>query len=101
MGWARENHTDFIGRCIQMRVKWKKLDAVELVALCYSMLIDDLITIETSRVEAKETIDKRLSNITQAEKIKRGIKPEAEPFVISKEMMAKMGINIQPKQESP
>lgn len=83
-----------------MRVKWWKLDADVFVSLCYSMLIDDLVTFEISRAEAKETIDKRLSDIQQAMQIKRGIKPEAKPFVMSAEMMSKIGINIQPKRES-
>jgi hypothetical protein len=58
------------------------------------MIISDLMNFEISRVEAREIVDKRLSDMVQAEMIKRNIKVEPEPFKMSPAMMAQMGIKI-------
>ncbi|HEX4503878.1 MAG TPA: hypothetical protein VH187_22355 [Scandinavium sp.] len=82
------------GRLLLSGLNPYKLDATQLVNVCYSMIISDLMNFEISRVEARETIDKRIKDMVQSEKIRRNIKVEPEPFHMSPAMMAQMGIKI-------
>jgi hypothetical protein len=96
------NWSDFEGRCLFASVKWYELDAAELVNLCYSMLLGDIISGEISRTEARTEFEKRLNDYKQTTEIKKGIKPEAEPFKLSPAMMSQMGVKVhkpKPKAE--
>jgi hypothetical protein len=55
---------------------------------------------ETSRVEARETIDKRLEDAEMRAKLQRGVKVEPKPFVLDASTMARMGIKM-PKPAAP
>jgi hypothetical protein len=94
LGWARENWSDVEGQLILAGVDPYDLDAAQLVNVCYSLLVTDISNLEVSRVEARETLDKRLAEAAMARNLKRGIKPQAEPFKLSPAMMAQMGIRI-------
>jgi hypothetical protein len=73
------------------------LEAAQLINVCYSMIVSDVMNIEITRTEARETINKRLDEIVQADMIRRNIKVEPEPFKLTPAMMAQMGIKINPK----
>lgn len=99
MGWAQENWADFNGRCLLAGINPEKIDATDLVDLCYSLLIEDLTNMETSRVEARQTVDKRIDEIVKAEMLKHNIMPEPEPFKLSAAMAVQMGIKIHQKPQ--
>ncbi len=94
MGWARTNYADFNGRLLRNGVDWQELDATDVVDICYSFIIDDIMNMEVSRVEARETIDKRLEDAELRYKVAHGEKPEPKPFVLDDAAMARMGIKM-------
>jgi len=100
LDWATNTWSDFEGRCVAAGIKWYELDGCEVVNLCYSWILSDMMNSETSRVEARQELDKRLNDIQIASDVKRGVKPEAEPFKLSPAMMAQMGIRVHRKKQA-
>ncbi len=94
MGWARSQYADFNGRLLRNGVDWQELDADDLVDVIYTMIIEDIMNMEVSRTEARETIDKRLEDAELRAKLAKGEKPEAKPFVLDQAAMSRMGIKI-------
>jgi hypothetical protein len=77
-------------------IKYDDLDGAEITNVCYTMIISDIMTNEISRVEARAEFEKRLADFRQRDEIKRGIKPEAEPYHLSAAMASQMGLKIRP-----
>ena len=98
--WARDVYADFNGRLLINGVDWQILDADDVADIIYSMIIDDIMEMGAARSEARETIDKRLEDHLVREQARKGIKPEAKPFVLDNAQMARMGIRI-PKPAAP
>jgi predicted transcriptional regulator len=55
-------------------------------------LVDNLVTYEVSRQEARETLEKRLADAVIRIDAQRGKKIEAQPFVLSPQMARSLGI---------
>jgi hypothetical protein len=79
---------------LRQGVDWEVFDAAQLVNVIYSFLVENLVTYETSRQEARETIEKRLADIVLRIDAGRGKKIEAEPFRLSPQMARSMGIRL-------
>ena len=75
-------------------VYWKEFDAAQLINVIYSTLVDYLVTYETSRQEAKDTLDKRLDDAVRRTEVRHGKKVEAKPFVLSPQMANSLGIKM-------
>ena len=88
------NWHDFEGQAILAGIELEKLDGAQMVNLCYTSIINDITNFETSRSEARKIIDERLDDLEIQYNLKKGVKPEPEPFVLSPAMMAQMGIPI-------
>jgi hypothetical protein len=80
-------------------IYWKEFDAAQLINVIYSTLVDYLVTYETSRQEAKDTLDKRLDDAVRRTELRQGKKVEAKPFVLSPQMASQLGIRTKPAIE--
>ena len=51
-----DNHTDLEGKCLRDGVDLRELDSQDIVALFFSYLVDDYVSGETTRNEAREAV---------------------------------------------
>jgi hypothetical protein len=94
LGWAAENWADFNGRLLCNNVDWEQLDAEQICDVAYTMIIDDIMELGSSRVEAREVIDKRLKDVVIRDNAQRGVKTEPEPFKLDASTAAQLGIRL-------
>jgi hypothetical protein len=107
LGWALDSWDDVEGRCVLAGIDVDELDMNQLTSVCYSLMVDDLITFGVARHEARDALDKAITSeaITlqaqaKARMAKRGATPtpierpklEAEPLALTPDIMASFGL---------
>ena len=88
-------------------VPYMALEADTMVSFLYSCVVDDLVSMGTSRQEVREEVDKKIAEVKMIydDKQRReaqaagkplapGDLPEAEPFVLTPQMQAALGVPI-------
>lgn len=91
-------------------VDYMALDTDDMIQFLYSCVVDDLVSMGTSRQEVREEVDKKLAEVLMiynnriiqdmktreaaGEPVDMANAPEAEPFVLSPQMQQALGLRV-------